>query len=74
VKALGRRAGMPEVHPHAFRHSCGVELLRRSGGNLCAVQEHLRHADIQTAMVYTRLTPADLKKVVSTFDRELNVV
>jgi site-specific recombinase XerD len=69
VKALGRRAGMPELHPHAFRHGCGVELLRRSGGNLRAVQEHLRHADIQTTTVYTRLTHADLQKVISTFDR-----
>ena len=68
VKALGRRAGMPELHPHAFRHGCGVELLRRSGGNLRAVQEHLRHADIQTTTVYTRLTQTDLQKLVSTFD------
>jgi site-specific recombinase XerD len=48
---------------------CGVELLRRSGGDLRAVQEHLRHADIQTTTVYTLLTHADLQKVVSTFDR-----
>ena len=31
--------------------------LRRSGGNLPAVQEHVRHSDIQTTTVYTRLTP-----------------
>jgi site-specific recombinase XerD len=68
VKALGRRAGIPELHPHAFRHSCGVELLRRTGGNLRAVQEHLRHADIQTTTVYTRLTQHELQKVVSVFD------
>jgi integrase/recombinase XerD len=68
VKALGRRAGVPELHPHAFRHGCGVEFLRRSGGNLRAVQEHLRYADIQTTTVYTRLTQPDLQKVVSTFD------
>jgi site-specific recombinase XerD len=67
VKALGRRAGMPELHPHAFRHGCGVELLKRSGGNLRAVQEHLRHVDIQTTTVYTRLQ-TDLQKIVSTFD------
>jgi len=54
VKALGRRAGLPELHPHAFRHGCGVELHRRTGGNLRLVQEHLRHADIQTTIVYTR--------------------
>ena len=60
IKAIGLRAAVSELHPHAFRHSCGVELLRRSGGNLRAVQEHLRHADIQTTIVYTRLTQSDL--------------
>ena len=69
TKAIGTRAGVPELHPHAFRHSCGVELLRRSGGNLRAVQEHLRHADIQTTTVYTRLTQSDLQKVISEFDK-----
>jgi site-specific recombinase XerD len=28
----------------------------------------LRHADIQTTTVYTRLTQTDLQKIVSTFD------
>lgn len=59
---------MPELHPHAFRHGYGVELLKRSGRNLRAVQEHLGHADIQTTTVYTLLTQADLQKSVSTFD------
>ncbi len=70
TKALGARAGVPELHPHAFRHSCGVELLRRSKGNLRAVQEHLRHADIQTTTIYTRLTQSDLQKVISEFDKD----
>jgi len=53
---------------YADRRILVVELLRRSGGNLRAVQEHLRHADIQTTTVYTRLTQTDLQKLVSTFD------
>ena len=61
-------AGMPELHPHAFRHGCcGVELLRRSGGNLRAVQEYFRHADIETITVYTRLTQTNPQKIGSTF-------
>jgi len=47
---LGRRVGVDTIHPHAFRQACGVELLERSGGNLRAVQEHLRNADIQTTI------------------------
>ena len=69
VKALGEEAGLTKLHPHAFRHSCGAELLRRAHGNLRAVQEHLRHADIQTTTLYTRLTQVELQKVVSVFDR-----
>jgi integrase/recombinase XerC len=69
IKALGRRAGLPELHPHAFRHSSGAELLRRTGGNLRVVQEHLRHADIQTTTVYTRLTQHELQQAVRVFDQ-----
>jgi integrase/recombinase XerD len=69
VKQLGKRAGVPGLHPHAFRHSCGVELLRRTGGNLRAVQERLRHVDIQTTTIYTKLMPSELQKVVSVFDQ-----
>ncbi len=45
-----------------------MELLRRTGGNLRVVQEHLRHADIQTTTPYTRLMPQELQQVVSVFD------
>jgi integrase/recombinase XerC len=69
IKALGRRAGLPELHPHAFRHGCGVELHRRTGGNLRLVQEHLRHADIQTTTIYTRVTQHELQQAVSVFDK-----
>ena len=55
IKALGRREGVTQLHPHAFRHSSAVELLRRSR-NLRAVQAHLRHSDIQTTTVYTEMT------------------
>lgn len=69
TKDLGKHVGVDTIHPHAFRHACGVELLKRSGGNLRAVQEHLRHADIQTTTLYTRLAPQDLQKVVNLFDQ-----
>lgn len=70
VKDLGRDFGIPELHPHAFRHACGAELLQRTKGNLRAVQAHLRHADIGTTTVYTRLVQPELQQIVSVFDRE----
>jgi len=46
-----------------------VELHRRTGGNLRAVQAYLRHTDIQTTTVYTQLTGQDLADVVRVFDQ-----
>jgi site-specific recombinase XerD len=69
TKDLGKKVGVDTIHPHAFRHACAVELLKRSGGNLCAVQEHLRHLDIQTITINTRLAPHELQRVVNLFDQ-----
>lgn len=54
-------------HPHALRHACAVELLKRTK-NLRAVQQHLRHRDIQSTTVYARLMPDGLAEAVSAFD------
>jgi len=70
VKDLGQRVGVPELHPHAFRHACGAEFLRRTQGNLRAVQEHLRHRDVQTTTVYTKVTQQDLQQQLRVFDHE----
>ena len=67
VKAVGMRAGIPTLHPHAFRHACAVELLRRTK-NLRVVQEHLRHEDVQTTTGYTRITQQDVQQALETFD------
>lgn len=64
---LGERSGIKGLHPHALRHACAVELLKRTK-NLRAVQQHLRHRDIQSTTVYARLMPAELAEAVSAFD------
>jgi integrase len=68
VRALGTKMGLDGLHPHAFRHACGVELLELAKGDLRAVQEHLRHRDIQTTTLYTRLSKPKMKRVVGLFD------
>lgn len=67
VRGLGERSGVKGLHPHALRHACAVELLRRTK-NLRAVQQHLRHRDIQTTTVYATLTRGELADAVSAFD------
>ena len=68
VRAIGAKAGLEGLHPHAFRHACGVELLELAKGDLRSVQEHLRHRDIQTTTLYTRLSKPKMKRVVNLFD------
>jgi site-specific recombinase XerD len=69
AKAVGARAGLGALHPHALRHACGAELLRRTK-NLRVVQEQLRHVDIQTTTGYTRLTQQDVRQALETLGDE----
>ena len=41
------------VHPHLFRHSFAMNMLRR-GAHLMAIKNQLGHADIETTMAYLR--------------------
>ena len=49
------------VHPHLFRHSIAVHLLR-GGADIRHVQEFLGHADLDTTKIYLRLVPGDLRE------------
>lgn len=56
MKKFCGRAGVPELSPHAFRHTHAV-LLLESGANIKVVSERLGHATIDmTANVYLHIT------------------
>ena len=69
VRAAGKRSGIPALHPHALRHACGAELLRRTR-NLRLVQEQLRHADGKTTTGYTKITQLEIREGLETLDGE----
>jgi type 1 fimbriae regulatory protein FimB/type 1 fimbriae regulatory protein FimE len=54
VASAARRAGLPPVHPHMLRHSCGFALANR-GHELRLIQDYLGHRDPRHTAHYTRV-------------------
>jgi integrase/recombinase XerD len=60
VKRYGKLAGV-DVHPHTFRHSFAIHLIR-SGLDLRRVQQLLGHSNLNTTQVYLQFKDEDLRE------------
>jgi type 1 fimbriae regulatory protein FimB/type 1 fimbriae regulatory protein FimE len=49
-----RRAGTPDVHPHALRHGCGFKLVNQ-GMDTLSLAAYLGHANVQNTKRYTKM-------------------
>ena len=62
VKKYARMAGLPDkIHPHTFRHSFAIHLVR-SGLDLRRVQQLLGHSNLNTTQVYLQFNDQDLRE------------
>jgi site-specific recombinase XerD len=69
VSRLGEQAGLRyHITAHTLRHSFATHLLER-GTEVPYIQELLGHRSIKTTMLYTRVSPRALNKVISPLDR-----
>lgn len=58
VKQAAKRAGLPKVSPHWFRHAHATEALQR-GADVTVVKESLRHKSLDTTMRYVHISPTE---------------
>lgn len=67
LAALGRRAGVPAVHPHALRHTFAKNLLD-AGAGLHEAAALLGHSSLNATRVYIAPAERDLERAVGLLD------
>ncbi len=60
--AACRRCGLPEVGPHALRHTLAVEVLR-NGGSLAEIGQLLRQRSEFTTAIYAKVDRGALREL-----------
>jgi site-specific recombinase XerD len=61
VQGIGSRAGIPDLYPHALRHTFATNL-RRKGGDLLLIKESLGHSSVSTTEIYAHLGDGEYKE------------
>jgi len=59
LSRVGTECGLPAVHPHMLRHSCGFYMADRRE-DVRVMQDWLGHANVQNTVRYTTLAPGRL--------------
>ena len=59
LSRVGAECGLPAVHPHMLRHSCGFYMADRRE-DVRVMQDWLGHANVQNTVRYTTLAPGRL--------------
>jgi type 1 fimbriae regulatory protein FimB/type 1 fimbriae regulatory protein FimE len=56
LQRVGAECGLPQIHPHMLRHSCGFALADKRR-DLREIQDYLGHSNLNHTVRYTELAP-----------------
>jgi len=59
VKTIMQKAGIVKKGLHIYRHTCAMQLYRKSK-DILVTKEKLRHSDIKTTMIYAQAEKSDV--------------
>ncbi len=59
LSRIGKRAGVPKVHPHRFRHTFAITYLRNNG-DIYSLQAMLGHTSLEMVREYLAIAQADV--------------
>ncbi|HIP44265.1 MAG TPA: hypothetical protein EYG93_02875 [Sulfurospirillum arcachonense] len=61
--SLMNKAGITKQGLHIFRHTCAMQLYRKSK-DILVTKEKLRHSDIKTTMIYAHAERSDVAEAM----------
>ncbi|SHO80394.1 Integrase [hydrothermal vent metagenome] len=63
AKNIMKKAGVDKKGLHIYRHTCAMQLYRKSK-DILVTKEKLRHSDIKTTMIYAKAEKSDIAKAM----------
>ena len=63
VKNIMQKAGVNKKGLHIYRHTCAMQLYRKSK-DILVTKEKLRHSDIKTTMIYAQADKSDVARAM----------
>jgi site-specific recombinase XerD len=73
INTWAKRAGIPQIHTHSFRHKFATDLLQK-GANLRTVQELLGHTSLSVTERYLAVTDENKSWAVGLLDGSSQIV
>lgn len=66
IRTIGKRAGVPNTHPHRFRRT-GATMALRSGMPILTVSKMMGHENINTTQIYLDISDKELEQAHEKF-------